>query len=141
MARTDKSKRPRAGQPSEAPYLSAGERRTQGKALRVAVPRQSQAGWKPKKDRRDPVELLIESNAGRVENLIPIRHGRMWSLTMPQIAATLAAALVAFQTRDAAGQRLLDQDMLHAVLVMLVVTSVIGLVLTQRFASRLVRGA
>jgi hypothetical protein len=39
-----------------------------GKALREAVPRQSQAGWKPKKGRRDPVELLIESNAGRVEN-------------------------------------------------------------------------
>jgi uncharacterized protein (DUF2252 family) len=77
MARTDKSKRPRAAQPSEAPYLSAGERRAKGKALRDAVPRQAQAGWKPKKGRRDPVELLIESNAGRVENLIPIRHGRM----------------------------------------------------------------
>jgi uncharacterized protein (DUF2252 family) len=77
MARADKSKRPRAAQPSEAPYLSAGERRAQGKALRDAVPRHSQAGWKPKKGRRDPVDLLIESNVGRVENLIPIRHGRM----------------------------------------------------------------
>ena len=65
----------------------------------------------------------------------------VWALTMPQIAATLAAALVAFQTRDAAGQRLLDQDMLHAVLVMLVATSVIGLLLTQRYASRLMRSA
>jgi uncharacterized protein (DUF2252 family) len=77
MARTDKSKRSRAAQSSETPYLSAGERRAQGKALRDAVPRQAQAGWKPKKGRRDPVELLIESNAGRVENLIPIRHARM----------------------------------------------------------------
>jgi hypothetical protein len=36
---------------------------------------------------------------------------------------------------------LLEQDMLHAVLVMLVVSSIIGLLLTQRFATRLVRGA
>ena len=77
MARTDKSKRPRGVQPPETPYLSAGERRAKGKALRDAVPRDSHAGWKPRKGRRDPVELLIESNAGRVENLIPIRHGRM----------------------------------------------------------------
>jgi uncharacterized protein (DUF2252 family) len=77
MAKTHKGKRPSAAPPTETPYLSAGERRAQGKALRDAVPRQSQAGWKPKKGRRDPVDLLIESNAGRVENLIPIRHGRM----------------------------------------------------------------
>jgi uncharacterized protein (DUF2252 family) len=77
MAKTHKGKRPSAAPPTETPYLSAGERRAQGKALRDAVPRQAQAGWKPKKGRRDPVDLLIESNAGRVENLIPIRHGRM----------------------------------------------------------------
>jgi hypothetical protein len=77
MAKTHKGKHPSAAQPSEAPYLSAGERRAKGKALRDAMPRASHAGWKPKKGRRDPVELLIESNAGRVENLIPIRHARM----------------------------------------------------------------
>jgi hypothetical protein len=77
MAKTRKGKRPSAAPPSETQYLPAGERRAQGKALRDAVPRQSQAGWKPKKGRRDCVDLLIESNAGRVENLIPIRHARM----------------------------------------------------------------
>jgi hypothetical protein len=54
-----------------------------------------------------------------------------------QPMAKLAAALVAFQTHDAIGQRLLDQTMLHAVLVMLAVTSVVGLLLTQRYAPRL----
>ena len=44
MAKTDKSKRPRAAQPSEAPYLPAGERRAKGKALRDAVPRQARTG-------------------------------------------------------------------------------------------------
>ena len=60
-----------------APYLTAGERRAEGKALRDAVPRLSHAGWKTPKDRRDPVELLSESNAGRLPELIPIRFGRM----------------------------------------------------------------
>jgi len=67
-----------SGAPStQSPYLSAGERRAKGKALRDRVPRASQAGWKAKKGRRDPVELLCASNAGRVEDLIPIRFGRM----------------------------------------------------------------
>jgi Kef-type K+ transport system membrane component KefB len=84
---------------------------------------------------------LAAQLAGRAFGYSTDARLTVWSLTMPQIAATLAAALVAFQTRDAAGQRLLDQNMLHAVLVMLVVTSVIGLMLTQRYAPRLVRSA
>jgi uncharacterized protein (DUF2252 family) len=59
------------------PYLSAGDRRAEGKALRSAVPRTSHAGWKLPERRRDPVELLSESNAGRLPELIPIRFGRM----------------------------------------------------------------
>ena len=58
-------------------YVSADERRAHGRALRDSVPRSSQAGWKPPGDRRDPVELLSESNAGRMPQLIPIRFGRM----------------------------------------------------------------
>ena len=56
---------------------AASERRAQGKALRDAVPRESHAGWKARKDRRDPIDLLVESNEGRVPELIPIRFGRM----------------------------------------------------------------
>ena len=43
----------------------------------MGSPRSSQAGWKPFKGRRDPVELLSESNAGRILDLVPIRFGRM----------------------------------------------------------------
>ncbi len=53
------------------------ERRAQGKALREPVPRQSHAGWKASKGRRDPIDLLIEGNQGRIPELIPIRFGRM----------------------------------------------------------------
>jgi uncharacterized protein (DUF2252 family) len=58
-------------------YISADERRATGKALRDTTPRASHGGWKPPKDRRDPTELLLESNEGRISDLIPIRFGRM----------------------------------------------------------------
>ena len=59
------------------PYRSAAERRAEGKALRDAAPRAAHAGWKPPKGRRDPVEIVSESNVGRLETLVPIRFGRM----------------------------------------------------------------
>ena len=77
MPTADKRKRTSASPQTAPPYLSADERRAKGKALRDKVPRASQAGWKPPKGRRDPTELLMKSNAGRVESLIPIRFGRM----------------------------------------------------------------
>jgi hypothetical protein len=58
-------------------YLSADERRAEGKALRDAVPRASHGGWEAPKGRHDPIELLLESIEGRVPQLIPIRFGRM----------------------------------------------------------------
>jgi Kef-type K+ transport system membrane component KefB len=61
----------------------------------------------------------------------------IWSLTLPQVAATLAATLVAHETLGAAGQRLLDDRMLNVVLVLVFATSILGPVLTERFASRL----
>ncbi|NLF39921.1 cation:proton antiporter [bacterium] len=61
----------------------------------------------------------------------------MWSLTLPQVAATLAATLVAFQTINPAGERLIGQDVLSAVLVMMLVTSLAGPIITERFAPTL----
>ena len=62
----------------------------------------------------------------------------IWSLTLPQVAATLAATLVAHQTFNAAGQRLLDDRMLNVVLVSGVYNiAMLGPVLTERFASRM----
>jgi len=58
------------------------------------------------------------------------------SLTLPQVAATLAAALVAYDAINAAGERLIDGRMLNATLVLVVVTAVLGPVLTERAVSR-----
>jgi Kef-type K+ transport system membrane component KefB len=61
----------------------------------------------------------------------------MWSLSLPQVAATLAAALVAFEARDAEGRRLIDEPVLNTVIVLLVITSILGPVLTEQFGKRL----
>ncbi len=53
------------------------ERIASGKALRERAPRKAQAEWKPPANRADPVELLVESSQGRLEDLLPIRYGRM----------------------------------------------------------------
>jgi Kef-type K+ transport system membrane component KefB len=57
----------------------------------------------------------------------------IWSLSLPQVAATLAATLVAFQTRNAAGVRLIDEPVINTVLVLVVVTSILGPILTESF--------
>jgi Kef-type K+ transport system membrane component KefB len=62
----------------------------------------------------------------------------MWALTLPQVAATLAATLVGYATLNQAGVRLLDENMLNAVLVMLVVTSTLGPILTEVFTPRMI---
>jgi uncharacterized protein (DUF2252 family) len=58
-------------------YRSVDERRAVGKRLRDKVPCEAHGGWKTPRDRRDPIDLLIESNQGRMPQLVPIRHGRM----------------------------------------------------------------
>ncbi len=79
--------------------------------------------------------------AGRVFGYSPDTRLTMWSLTIPQVAATLAAALVAFHTFNAAGQPLIDRQMIDVVLVLMLTTSIMGPVLTQRFAPRMLLAA
>ncbi len=78
--------------------------------------------------------------AGRLWSLSAADRGLMASLTIPQVAATLAAALVGYDAVNAAGVRLLDQRMLNTVLVLVVVTSILGPVLTEVYARRLAPG-
>ena len=48
-----------------------------GKAARAIAPRTAHGEWAPAADRPDPVELLEEQAASRVQELVPIRYGRM----------------------------------------------------------------
>lgn len=61
----------------------------------------------------------------------------MWSLSVPQVAATLAAALVAYQSINGAGERLLDERVVNTVIVLVLATSVIGPVVGRRVGVRL----
>lgn len=45
--------------------------------MRDSVPRHSHAGWEPPASRRDPLDILRESNHDRLAELVPIRYGRM----------------------------------------------------------------
>jgi Kef-type K+ transport system membrane component KefB len=61
-------------------------------------------------------------------------EGRLiWSLSLPQVAATLAPAIVAFETKNAEGVRLIDEAVLNTMLVLVVVTSTLGPLLTEYF--------
>ena len=55
----------------------------------------------------------------------------MWSLSLPQVAATLAATLVGYR----AG--LLTESVLNSVIVLMLVTATLGPILTARFAAEL----
>ena len=66
-----------ASSPTLGFHPSRAELYEEGKALRVACPRQSHAVWKPAVDRADPLQLLEESSKGRIPQLIPVRYGRM----------------------------------------------------------------
>jgi uncharacterized protein (DUF2252 family) len=65
------------------PKLSPGasldyqQRHERGRAARRLVSRGSHAQWAPAPDRPDPVELLEAQARDRIQELLPIRYGRM----------------------------------------------------------------
>jgi Kef-type K+ transport system membrane component KefB len=62
---------------------------------------------------------------GRRFSYTPAARKTMWALTLPQVAATLAATLVASDTFNPAGQRLIDRKLLSVVLVLVLTTAMI----------------
>ena len=63
--------------PAPVPHPSPAQRAQTGKAARAAVPRGSVAQFEPAPSRPDPVTLLEEQATSRVQELVPIRYGRM----------------------------------------------------------------
>jgi len=60
-----------------------GHLRELGHELRRQVPHADLAGFVPPPDRRDPIEILEESNASRLRHLVPVRYGRMLASMFP----------------------------------------------------------
>ena len=80
--------------PEQTHTLKIEERLAKGKALREVASRKSQKEWNPPAHRADPVELLIENSKGRMEELLPIRYGRM--MVSPFTFYRGAAAIMAY---------------------------------------------
>jgi Kef-type K+ transport system membrane component KefB len=76
--------------------------------------------------------------AGRAFSYSPAARNTMWALTLPQVAATLAATLVAYDALNHVGERLLDDRMLNVVIVLMLTTATLGPVLTERFATKII---
>ncbi|MBJ7332459.1 MAG: DUF2252 domain-containing protein [Solirubrobacteraceae bacterium] len=53
------------------------ERRADGRARRTAAPRSKQGAWSPADDRPDPIAILEAQAVDRVQELLPLRYGRM----------------------------------------------------------------
>jgi uncharacterized protein (DUF2252 family) len=60
-----------------AQRLTLEQRMAAGKALRERVSRTSHGKWSAPANRPDPLSILRQSNNGRLEELLPIRYGRM----------------------------------------------------------------
>ncbi len=73
--------------------VSPADSATRGKLAREAAPRTVHSDWSPASDRPDPVDVLEAQAADRVEELVPIRYGRM--LASPFTFYRGAAAVMA----------------------------------------------
>jgi uncharacterized protein (DUF2252 family) len=62
---------------SSGASLDYQQRHERGRAARRLVPRGSHAQWAPMPDRPDPVDLLEAQGRDRIQELMPIRYGRM----------------------------------------------------------------
>ena len=80
--------------PSQARFRSREERIQIGKSLRERLPRSRHAIWQPPAAGREPIEIIEASNRGRLQELIPIRYGRM--LRSPFTFLRGSAALMAY---------------------------------------------
>ncbi len=83
---------PRAGSGATA-TLESSESAERGRSARKEVPRSDHADWAPAPDRPDPVALLAHQAGTRVQELVPIRYGRM--LVSPFTFYRGAAAVMA----------------------------------------------
>jgi hypothetical protein len=68
------------------------ERRAAGRALRDRVKRGDLGRWRPPKDRLDPIDLIEEAHAGRLERLIPVRVTGPWEWDLWRLATSIWVA-------------------------------------------------
>jgi uncharacterized protein (DUF2252 family) len=82
-----------ASSPTPVPHFTVAERTERGRAARAECPRASHAAFELAPG-RDPVAILEAQSAARVQELVPIRYGRM--LVSPFTFYRGAAAVMAY---------------------------------------------
>lgn len=66
-----------APRPPPLPLPSVADRREAGHAVRQRLPRSALGAWSAPAGRRDPVELVLDADVGRIPALLPERYRRM----------------------------------------------------------------
>jgi uncharacterized protein (DUF2252 family) len=82
----------RTSRPDQA-TLQSGESAERGRAARETTPRAAHGDWTPAPDRPDPIAVLRNQATTRLQDLVPIRYGRM--LVSPFTFYRGAAAVMA----------------------------------------------
>ena len=67
------------------PIASKAERYQKGASIRKKIPLEKHREWNSFKNRKNPVDILIQTSEGRVESLLPIRYRRMMELSLIHI--------------------------------------------------------
>lgn len=63
----------------------------------------------------------------------------MWALSLPQVAATLAATVTAHESMNASGERLIGEEVVNVVIVLMVLTATLGPILTERLGRTVIQ--
>ena len=63
--------------PAAVPLDGHAKALEEGRSLRQSVSRRSLAGWEVPSRRVDPVEVLVATGRNRLQDLLPLRYGRM----------------------------------------------------------------
>jgi uncharacterized protein (DUF2252 family) len=94
---------------------SIAERKAAGRDLRERTPVESHAEWRPALRRHDPIDLLVESSKGRIEELLPIRYGRMVASPFAFLRGAAAVMAADLSLTPATGVRVQACGDCHAV--------------------------
>jgi Kef-type K+ transport system membrane component KefB len=77
--------------------------------------------------------------AGQKLNYRPQQRLLMGAMMTPQVASTLAVALVAYESLNSAGERLLNETWLNVILVLMVISAIVGTIGCHSLGSAIVK--
>lgn len=86
---------------AESRLISRSDRINMGKSHRKKAPRNSHGSWSPALNRLDPISLLQAQDESRIQELVPVKYGRMLASPFAFLrgsAAVMAADLASSPT-------------------------------------------